>query len=296
MKTTIKQKAFTSILGIIIAVSLFFSPVTRIPFLDTKTVNYFNQAITKAGIAFATCRAINASVSIIKGSTLQLEPAGVGMSLAVGQILDPIDDLTERASTVLVTAITSLGVQKLSYEIAVSLAPHIFSIFLLILSILIWFENERIASLQKITTRILILIAIIRFCLPVSSIANDYIYKNYFTEQISHANDALTFHSAKFNQLGDFTLPESSGFLGTIENSTAFIKQKSTEFKNALKESVTSMEGIIENLLKLTFLYVGIFLIQVIILPLLIFWFFIKIADTLFQINIPIYLNAKPAT
>lgn len=236
MKTTIKQKALTSILGIIIAVSLFFSPVTRIPLLDTKTVNYFNLAITKAGIAFATCRAINASVSIIKGSTLQLEPAGVGMSLAVGQILDPIDDLTERASTVLVTAITSLGVQKLSYEIAVSLAPHIFSIFLLILSILIWFENERIASLQKITTRILILIAIIRFCLPVSSIANDYIYKNYFTEQISHTNDALAFHSAKFNQLGDFTLPESSGFLGTIENSTAFIKQKSTEFKNALKQ------------------------------------------------------------
>jgi len=68
---------------------------------------YFREAITKAGVAYATCRVLNASVSIVKDSSLQLEPAGVGISLAVGQALDPIDDMTERLSDVLVTAITS---------------------------------------------------------------------------------------------------------------------------------------------------------------------------------------------
>jgi hypothetical protein len=281
MKPTIKQKAVSSFLGILIAAALFFSPAIKFPLLDKQTDTYFNDAITKAGIAYATCRAINASVSVVKDSTLQLEPAGVGVSLAVGQVLDPIDDMTERLSSVLVTAITSLGVQKLSYEIGVSLAPQIFACFLVILSILIWFNTNRIASLQKITTRILILIAVLRFCLPVSSIANDYIYKNYFSEQISKTNQELTVSSKIFDQFGDIVVPEATGFWGTIENSTIFIKKVSVDFKNALKRSVTGMGEIIENLLKLTFLYVGIFIIQVLILPLLIFLFFIRIANTL---------------
>ncbi len=290
MKPTTKQKSIASFLGVLVALALFFSPISKIPLLDTKTDTYFNDALTKAGLAYATCRAVNASVSVVKGSTLQLEPAGVGVSLAVGQVLDPIDDMTERLSSVLVTAITSLGVQKLSYEIGVTLAPQIFAVFLLILSILVWFDNDRIASLQKITTRILILIAVLRFCLPVSSIANDYIYKNYFSEQISKTNQELTVSSKIFDQFGDIVVPEATGFWGTIENSTSFIKKTSIDFKNALKASVTGMGEIIENLLKLTFLYVGIFLIQVIVLPLLIFWFFIRIANTLFQTNHPILL------
>jgi len=290
MKPTTKQKSIASFLGVLVALALFFSPISKIPLLDTKTDTYFNDALTKAGLAYATCRAVNASVSVVKGSTLQLEPAGVGVSLAVGQVLDPIDDMTERLSSVLVTAITSLGVQKLSYEIGVTLAPQIFAVFLLILSILVWFDNDRIASLQKITTRILILIAVLRFCLPVSSIANDYIYKNYFSEQISKTNQELTVSSKIFDQFGDIVVPEATGFWGTIENSTSFIKKTSIDFKNALKASVIGMGEIIENLLKLTFLYVGIFLIQVIVLPLLIFWFFIRIANTLFQTNHPILL------
>jgi len=281
MTSTLKQNATTSLLGILIATALFFLPITKIPLLDTKTDTYFNEAITKAGLAYATCRAINASVSVVKDSTLQLEPAGVGVSLAVGQVLDPIDDMTERLSSVLVTAITSLGVQKLSYEIAVSLAPQLFAVFLLILSLLIWFNNERVTALQRITTRILIPIAVLRFCLPVSSIANDYIYKNYFSEQISITNQELTVSGKIFDQFGDIVVPEATGFWGTIENSTSFIKKVSVDFKNALQASVTGMGDIIANLLKLTFLYVGIFLIQVIILPLLIFWFFIRVANLL---------------
>jgi len=296
MKPTTKQKAVISFIGILIATALFFSPITNIPLVDTKTDTYFNDAITKAGLAYATCRAINASVSVVKGSTLQLEPAGVGVSLAVGQVLDPIDDMTERLSSVLVTAITSLGVQKLSYEIGVTLAPQLFAVFLLILSILVWFDNDRIASLHKITTRILILIAVLRFCLPVSSIANDYIYKNYFSEQISKTNQELTVSAKIFDQFGDIAVPEATGFWGTIENSTSFIKKVSIDFKNALKASVTGMGEIIENLLKLTFLYVGIFLIQVLILPLLIFWLFIKIANTLFQTNNPMMLRNYRST
>lgn len=287
MKTTTKQKLIRSSIGVILSILLFFSSGLKLPVLDTMTDAYFREAITKAGVAYATCRVINASVSIVKDSSLQLEPAGVGVSLAVGQVLDPIDDMTERLSDVLVTAITSLGVQKLAYEISVSLAAPILSIFLLALSILLWFDNERLISFQKTIMRFILLIVIARFFLPISSVADAYVHKHFFADQISDANKELALGSAELDKLKDFSLPEIDGVLGTIENSASFLKRKSTEFKNALVSTVTNSGEIIENLLKLTFLYVGIFLIQVLILPLLSFWFLAKIATALFHTNIP---------
>ena len=288
METTKKQKIITSFAGVLIAILLFFSSGLRLPVLDTAADAYFREAITKGGVAYATCRVMNASVSIVKESSLQLEPAGVGVSLAVGQALDPIDDMTERLSDVLVTAITSLGVQRLAYEISVSLAPSILSIFLFTLSILLWFENDRARSFQKTTMRFAVLIVIARLCLPVSSMANEFINNSFFNDQISDARKELAVGSAELDKLKDFSLPEMNGVLGTIENSASFLKQKSIEFNDALVATVSNMGHIIENLLKLTFLYVGVFLIQVIILPLLSFFFLVKITNALFDTNIPL--------
>jgi len=283
VEVTKKQKITKSLVGVLIALALFFSAGIKIPVLDVKTDAYFNEAITSAGVAYATTRAINASVSVIKESNLQLEPAGVGVSIAVGQIVDPINDMTERLSLVLVTAITSLGVQKLAYEISVSVAPQLLSICLLILSIFIWSEDKRIVALQSFLIRVLLLVAMIRFCLPVSSIANDYLYENHFAEQITQANRALSLDAAELDSLQEFSLPKVDGILGTIENSAAFLKQKSSEFKAAVMAMIDNMGTKIENLLKLTFLYVGVFLFQVIILPLLSFWFLMKSANAIFQ-------------
>ncbi len=282
-KTTLKQKALRSSLGIFIALLLLLLPAARIPLLDAHADSYFKEAITRAGVAYATCRAINASVSIIKDSELQLEPAGVGVSLAVGQVLDPIDDMTERLSTVLVTAITSLGVQKLSYEISVSLVPRFLAGLLFIFSILVWFDNDRLSALQNITVRLLMLLAVLRLCLPLSSIVNQSLYAGYFAEEISRASQQLDLRSDASNTFGDIAAPDSHGFWATIGNSTMVIKKISVDLKKSLETFVTNATEIIENLLKLTFLYVGIFLIQVIILPVSIFWFLVYVATSLFQ-------------
>lgn len=292
MKITDKDKILKSSIGILIAIFLFFSSGLRFPVLDTTSDSYFQEAIRIAGVAYATCRVINASVSIIKESTLQLEPAGVGMSLAVGQVLDPIDDMTERLSDVLVTAITSLGVQKLAYLISVSLVPPVFSIFLFILSVLVWFNNDRLKSFQKTIMRFALLLIIARFCLPMSSLANEFLHKHFFANQISDARKELESGCIELDKLKEFSFPEVDGVLGTIENSTLFLKRKSIEFKNALVVTVSNMGSMVENLLKLTFLYVAIFMIQVILLPLVVFWLLVKTANALFFTNIPVMLHS----
>ncbi|MEN8210414.1 MAG: hypothetical protein ABFR31_01740, partial [Thermodesulfobacteriota bacterium] len=270
---------------------LFFSSGLKLPVLENTIDTYFDESITKAGVAYATCRLINASISVIKESNLNLEPAGVGVTLALGQTLDPIDDMTERMSDVIVTAITSLGVQKIAYEISVSLAPPILAIFLLILSLLIWFENERLALTQKTMVRFFLLILIARFALPISAIANNYIQKHFFEVEISNASNELSYGAKDLEKLKEFSLPEIDGVLGTIDNSASFLKQKSLEFKDAIITTVSNAGNIIDNLLKLTFLYVGVFLIQVVFLPIMVFWLLVKLSNSLFGISTPVILN-----
>ena len=294
MKGQWKRRVVISLTGIAVAVILFFTAGIRLPGLDTRTDTYFAGAMTKAGLAYATCRGLNAAVSIIKESTLQLEPAGVGVSLAVGQVLDPIDDMTERLSDVLVTAITALGLQKLAFEISLTLAPPIFAFFLGLLSLLVWFGGQRVATLQHHLLGLLVLIAVARFCLPLSSLANDFLYQHFFADQISQANESLTLGSVELERLKEISLPQTDGLMGTIENSATLIREKTGQLKDALIATVSRMGEMIENLLKLTFLYVGIFIIQVILLPILAFWFLVRLTNILFHQHWPVILKHGP--
>jgi len=277
------RKALLSIAGILAAVLLFLSPGLRLPGLDDQADAYFRAAITKGGLSYAACRVINASVSIIEESSLHLEPAGVGVSLAVGQALDPVDDLTERVSDILVTAVISLGVQKLAFEIGISLAPPALAVLLLLLSLLVWFGGERAGFVQNTLIRFSLLLFAARFCLPVSSLINDAVNENFFNGRIEEARSNLAAGSAGFDKLKDFSLPDN-GFLGTA----SFLKQKSAELREALTEVSRNIGSLTENLLQLAFLYLGVFIIQIIILPLTAFFVLAKTANALFGSSIPL--------
>ncbi len=282
MELTTRKAAIGAAIGIVLSVVLFFSSGVQVPILDSTADTYFRDSISKAGASYGVCRVINATVSIIKESSVELEPAGVGLSLAVGQAVDPINDMVERLSDVLVMSITSLGVQKLTYEICLTLAPQVLAFFLIIFSILTLFKDDRIFKLQRLILSILVIVSIARFCLPVSSMANQFLQDHFFEQKIVEANSQLARGIADLDKLKDVALPKYDGVIGTIENSASYLKQKSIDFKNAIAVTIENRDIIVENLLELTFLYVGIFIVQVLVLPLLIFWFLIKVVNSLF--------------
>jgi len=282
MASTTKRRAAKCFVGILVSILLFFASGVQVPVLDSTADDYFRDSISKAGISYGVCRVINATVSIVKESSVELEPAGIGLSLAVGQAVDPINDMVERLSNVLVMSITSLGVQELTYEISLTIAPQILAFFLLILSSLVWFKNERVLKLQRIILSLFIIVSIARFCLPLSSMANGFLQEHFFEQKIVAANAELARGTADLENLKDVSLPKYNGFMETIENSASYLKQKSIDYKNAIAVIIENRDIIIENLLRLTFLYVGIFVIQVLVLPLLIFWFLMRIVNSLF--------------
>jgi hypothetical protein len=223
---------------------------------------------------------------VIKESSLQLEPAGIGLSLAVGQIVDPINDMVERLSSILVVSITSLGVQELAYEISITLVPRVLAFVLLLFSLLSWWNNSRILRVQRVLISIMVIGAIARFCLPVSSVANAFLQEHFFEDKIAQANAQLAKSTADLDQLKDISLPEYDGLIGTIENSATYLRQKSIALKEAIQLTLDNRGVIIESLLGLTFLYVGVFVIQVLVLPVLIFWLLMKLVTAIFVFQV----------
>lgn len=287
MTLATRQKAARAALALTAAAVLLFSAGLRLAPLDGPTDAYFRDAITRAGLAYAACRVVNASVSVAKESSLQLEPAGVGVSLAVGQALDPIDDMAERLSDVLVTAIAALGVQKLAYEIGVLAAPPVAAVLLVVLAVLVWFEDARLRRLARAALGMLALVAVARFCLPFSSMANVFVQQHFFDDRMAEASQRLSLGQAELDELVDFSLPEIEGLVDTLRNSAAFLKRKTAAFQDAVVHTVRNAGTIVESLLQLTLLYVGVFLIQVIALPLLTLWLMARTISALLPTGLP---------
>ena len=90
--------------------------------LDAVATTSTEQALQRALIAFAAARALNSAISVAQGTEVALQPAGVGVTLSVGEALDPVNDLIERFSWIVLAASASLGAQILLVDIFSSLA------------------------------------------------------------------------------------------------------------------------------------------------------------------------------
>ena len=81
-------------------------------FADSRSDAYADEAFKRALVTFAVARSLNGVISVAQGTEVAVEPGGVGVNFTVGQILDPINDLVEQFSSVMLVAASSLGLQN----------------------------------------------------------------------------------------------------------------------------------------------------------------------------------------
>ena len=95
---------------------------------DHAADTYAEDALKRALVTFAAARTLNGVISVVQSTEV-----GVGVTVSVGQILDPINDLVEQFSSVMLVAASSLGLQNVLLTItasrAVTVALVIASIF-----------------------------------------------------------------------------------------------------------------------------------------------------------------------
>ncbi|MCB2218134.1 hypothetical protein [Desulfofustis glycolicus] len=264
-----------------LAALLFSGAVDRaIPYLDDRADRYFRDTTTDAALAYATVRGVNAVVSVLKESALEISPAGVGLSIAAGQILDPIDDLTERLSLVMVTALVSLGLQKLIMEIGQQAPPVLLALVALLLIIPLWLRDGRRIPLTELLLKFGAVLIALRLLLPLSSLVSDTLYQSLLKDDMVAAKAQLSALSAEQQVIGGFDSPEGSGIISSF---TISAREKMEGARDLYRRIAESGDDIVNALLVLTTLYVSLFILQVIVIPITTLWLLIVLIKSLFS-------------
>jgi len=126
---TIKNKALISCF---IAALLILN---WLPFSDVMAQAYLSDTIASNAIVFGVVRSLNAVISVIQSAEVGVGVAGI----TLGEIFDPVNDLIERFSSLLLVTLTALGIQQVLLLITTSLTVKIiFSLFSMLSLIVIW--------------------------------------------------------------------------------------------------------------------------------------------------------------
>lgn len=118
MDSAIKQLDFkrnkpkTFLIGVVLLVIL----ISWVNFLDKTSTNYVDSALVQSTVAFGVARGMNALISTLQSTTLEFSLMA-GISVSIGEMLDPLNDLVEDYSSLMKLSIGSLVIQKLLIEI-----------------------------------------------------------------------------------------------------------------------------------------------------------------------------------
>lgn len=226
---------------------------------------YMTDTLKKASLAFAGARAINALVSVAQkietGGSVKLLGTGGSASLAPFEWLDPLNDLVERFSLVMLACCVAMGIllflnQALSWLSLAILLPV--SVLLLLFSIGI--RTSKMATGRqafRAGCKLLAITAIAAIMVPMMAAVNFLAYSFFLENTYTNASISVDDTRKTLSEINT-----DDGLLDKIEK----LQQQASALK-------TRAERIISHILDL----ITVFLIQTILLPLAVFWLFIKL-------------------
>ena len=179
--------------------------------LDRRASEPVDQAFSRALVTYAVVRAINAVVSVVQGTELALEPGGLGVILAPGQVFDPVNDLIERFSWIMLASSTSLGAQKVLIDLGTGWIMQGLTVMALIaLALTIWRHQWLTQRQRNIVLNLAALTLFVRFAVPLVVLLNDAVYQSFLAERYQSSQLALEQTRDEVEALREDDRPQST--------------------------------------------------------------------------------------
>ena len=238
---------------------------------DKLSDEYAADALERAFFTWAIARGLNGIISVAQGTEVAIEPGGVGVNLSVGEILDPVNDLIEQFSSVMLVATSSIGLQNLLLRITgttgVSILMAVSALFALVA---IWWPALESSRLRSFALRFFVITFFLRFAVPILVIGSNFVFDQFLAREQIAATQALQTTSEDIEALSeepvrakleDQSMLERFGNMIDDSLSTLNVRERI----DALRERVGSASEHVVNL-------IVIFMLQTVLLPLALIW------------------------
>jgi len=224
--------------------------------MEQQSITYLDDTMHKAGAAFLIARALNATLSVMQSFTIT---PFIG-ELSLGEVLDPVNDLVERFSWIMLLVTVAIGVQQLLMEIgiAVNLTYVILpALFLVLLSL---FSRTKVSKhrMRLLAYKLLLLVLLIRFAIPVTGLIGSHISSVFIADKRDTAIESIEASKEKIAEIS--------------------IQEAATSPNASLETLKKDSEQIVSQIVKL----ITLFLFETILFPLLVLWGLIKIFGAIF--------------
>jgi len=249
-----------------------------------------NDLRNRSLVTYGALRVINGSVSVIQESHVEISPAGLGASIAAGQILDPLNDLVERASDIVFTGVLIYGIFSLLDEPILWILKGL----LLISLLFIWLRKHNQQGARRFWKNTLLVLLWVQ----IATWGSPWLEKVFIEKRLDNlqqlSQSVTTYDENKPDLVFTAPPPKNAGpsgnqdgsdedsFLGTI---SSWYKEKVGNVQNAgnqLGEQQKKWSGLLElhgELIKSIILVVEGFLIvlviEILLLP-LVLWLLLR--------------------
>jgi len=156
--------------------------------IDDYVDDYTGTSIRNAALTYATARGINALVSVLQSSQVQVGVVVTG-SMTIGEVLDPLNDMIERFSTVMTWVLASLAAQK----VLLLLASHQLFLYLVavlgVSALLLLYFGA--APARGLVFRCFLVVAFVRFALGLAVALNSGADYLFLQQQLESNNEQI---------------------------------------------------------------------------------------------------------
>jgi hypothetical protein len=268
----LSARAWAVVIGLVLAAALSLSPV-----VDQRAEGNYASLFQRALVTFALARTLNGVISVVQGTELALQPAGVGLTLTPGEILDPVNDLVERFSWIMLGATVSLGIQQVLLEVSAWwLLKGVAAVLALSLALVHLFSHAPGDRPRRVLARVFLVALFLRFAVPLTLIANDLIYQQFLHQRYASAATVISDASDEISRIGDTEPPAGSeqgqgGLLGSLGKAMDNTRQ-ALDLGDRVERIKVRAAQMIEHLIELSVVFV----LQTAILPLAFLWLFLQ--------------------
>jgi hypothetical protein len=238
--------------------------------LDVSAQSQIEAGLKRALTTFAIARTINGVISVVQETGVSVQPGGIGMTFAPGQFLDPLNDMVEQLSSVMLAVCVSFGIQLILLHIGGSaLVSAALTLGVFAGAYLVW----RKRPVPRWASRLLVAMLLVRFAVPLAAIATELTYSLTMAGEYGEAQSQLEATSGKVKQGSSASDAESKpgaseapGFWDFLKTIPKWSDTKSPDVpeRGKIEQIKAWLDGAVEHMLRL----VAIFVVHTVLLPL----------------------------
>ena len=240
--------------------------------VDTVAKRSTEAGLQRALATYAIARGFNAIISLAMSASVNVQFIA-GMQVSPGALLDPLDDLIEQFSLVMLAATVSFAAQRLLIEIGGSWPVSVILTLVSAAWLALRWRSRSDGPLGFATparaARIAIALICLRFAVPAVALASEATYQFVMAGTYEAAQAKVK--AVEAAEPADVSAPQSR-----MDRIRRWLSDK-TEVAEKIEALKTRFDAAIEHLVRLT----AVFVVQTIVLPLLFFWLIVRLYRTL---------------